>query len=120
MDNFDEMEEPVMVSRTGKRKRREPQNSARSRAKNARYSGEGLVPRVTCRHNDTGFCTAGTLNENDLEYIMFTVFMFTVVYSVVLLHFHIINFQRWTYRVLRRNYGWTYRVLQPMSIKDVN
>ena len=28
---------------------------------------------------------------------MFTVFMFTVVYSVVLLHFHIINFQRWTY-----------------------
>ena len=27
-----------------------------------------MVPRVACRH-DTGFCTAGTLNENDLEYI---------------------------------------------------
>ena len=42
MDNFDEMEEPVMVSPTGKRKRHQTQNSARSRAKNARYSGEGL------------------------------------------------------------------------------
>ena len=34
-------------------------------------------------------------NRKAAEYNEYTVFMFTVVYSVVLLHFHIINFQRW-------------------------
>jgi len=50
MENFDEMDEAVMLSPQGKRKRRQPKNSARAMAKSARHSGNDIVPRVSCRH----------------------------------------------------------------------
>ncbi|XP_041362797.1 uncharacterized protein LOC121378605 [Gigantopelta aegis] len=68
METYDAVDEPVMLSPTGKRKRRRPRSSARSIAKTARYSGKGLIPRLTCTHKNA-LCTAGTLNENDLAYI---------------------------------------------------
>ncbi|CAM1328338.1 Uncharacterised protein g9739 [Pycnogonum litorale] len=65
---FDEMDEYVIESPTGKRKRRNPLNSSRQVKKNARYSGENKIPTLSCNHNSSN-CKASTLSENDLNYV---------------------------------------------------
>ncbi len=49
-------------------KRYLPQNSARYKAKENRYSRNGLVACVACTHNSSS-CSAVTLKEFDLLYI---------------------------------------------------
>ncbi|XP_052427306.1 uncharacterized protein LOC127969418 [Carassius gibelio] len=65
---YDEMDEPILMTSNGRRKRRLPQNSSRYKAKVNRYSGNGLVASVACTHN-TSWCRAVTLKESDLFYI---------------------------------------------------
>lgn len=62
------MDEPILMTSNGRRKRRLPQNSSRYKAKVNRYSGNGLVASVACTHN-TSWCGAVTLKESDLFYI---------------------------------------------------
>ncbi|KAK9976438.1 hypothetical protein ABG768_021643 [Culter alburnus] len=61
---YDEMDEHVLVSVTGKRKR----SSARSLAKEKRYSGNEKISRIACKHNSVS-CAAVTLTETDITYI---------------------------------------------------
>lgn len=62
------MDEPVILTLNGRRKRCLPQNSARYKEKENRYSGNGLVASVACTHNSSS-CSAATLKESDLLYI---------------------------------------------------
>ncbi len=62
------MYEPVLLTLNGRRKRYLPQNSAHYKAKENRYSGNGLVTSVACTHNSSS-CSAVTLKESDLLYI---------------------------------------------------
>ena len=68
MENFDEIDEPVLLSPSEKKRRRRPENSAHALAKRARYSGDEKIPRVSCTHKAC-VCPASTLTENDLAYI---------------------------------------------------
>ena len=68
MEKFDEIDEPVLLSPSGKKRRRQHENSARALAKRPRYSGDEKIPRVSCTHK-AGVCTASTLTKNDLVYI---------------------------------------------------
>lgn len=61
---YDEM----VVSVTGKRKRRQTRNSARCKAKEKRYSGTDRISRIACKHNSVS-CAAVTLTETDITYI---------------------------------------------------
>ncbi|XP_055064736.2 uncharacterized protein [Misgurnus anguillicaudatus] len=69
MEECDEMDEYVTVAVPGKRKRRYADNSARSRAKENRYSGVDKIPQVACTHNNSVTCRAGALTEADITYI---------------------------------------------------
>lgn len=51
-----------------KKKHRYPENSARNKAKENRYSGNGADANIACTHNGTS-CAAVTLTEADLSYI---------------------------------------------------
>ncbi len=61
------MDEPVLLTLNGRRKCYLPQNAARYKAKENRYSGNGLVSSVACTHNSSS-CSAVTLKESDLLY----------------------------------------------------
>lgn len=65
---YDEMDEPVLLTLNSRRKRYLPQNSARYKAKESRYSGNGSVSSVACVRNSFS-CSAVTLKESDLLYI---------------------------------------------------
>ncbi|KAA0703634.1 hypothetical protein E1301_Tti015520 [Triplophysa tibetana] len=69
MEVYDEMDKYVTVSVTGKRKRRQQHNSARSKAKENRYSASDRIPRVRCTHSNGVLCRADTLTETDITYI---------------------------------------------------
>lgn len=62
------MDEPVLLTLNGRRKRHLPQNSARHKAKENRYSGNGLVASVACTRNSSS-CSAVTLKGSDLLYV---------------------------------------------------
>ena len=69
MNNFDDISEPVVLSPTGRKKRRCPDGSGRSVSKKGRHSALGKVPSIACVHNvglqDT--CVATTVSENELD-----------------------------------------------------
>ena len=67
MVNFDEIDEPVLLSPSEKKRRRRPENSARALSERDTVVTKE-IPRVSCTHK-AGVCPASTLTENDLAYI---------------------------------------------------
>ncbi len=52
MDNFDELDEPV-ISSSGRKIKIKAETFSRNLAKVARYNGEGKAPCSACNHNHT-------------------------------------------------------------------
>ena len=67
MNNFDDISEPVVLSPTGRKKRRCPDESERSVSKKGRHSALGKVPSIACVHNVQDTCVATTVSENELN-----------------------------------------------------
>ena len=67
MNNFDGMDEPVMVSAVGKKRKPSKSNHVREEIKKMRHSGGGKMSAVSCSHKKaTNFCHADTLTPGDL------------------------------------------------------
>lgn len=71
MDNgvgYDEMEEPVLPSPTGRKNKRRPDSYVRNIEKRMRHSGQGTTPSIACQHTNTSSsrCQAFVLKEEDI------------------------------------------------------
>ena len=67
MNQFDGMDEPVIVSVVGKKRKPSKSNHEREKNKKMRHSGGGKMPAVKCSHKKaTNFCHADTLTPGDL------------------------------------------------------
>ena len=53
MNNFDGIDEPVVVSAVGKKRKPSKSNHLREEIKKMRHSGGGKMPAVTCCHSHT-------------------------------------------------------------------
>ena len=51
MNTFDEIEEPVVLSPDGRKRRRTPENHKRAKSKQMRHSGGGKIPASSCTHD---------------------------------------------------------------------
>ena len=51
MNTFDEIEEPVVLSLDGRKRRRAPENHKRAKSKQMRHSGGGKIPASSCTHD---------------------------------------------------------------------
>ncbi|XP_061746904.1 uncharacterized protein LOC133545391 isoform X2 [Nerophis ophidion] len=69
MEASAEMDEPVVLSTQGRKKKRMPEGSARALAKKARHSGDGKLQTIACAHNNNAMCVASTLSPEDLAYM---------------------------------------------------
>lgn len=65
MDGFDDADEPVLMSPTGRKRRSNPDSSKRAVAKRERHSGQGHTLRVSCEHNSS-WCAGATLSTDDV------------------------------------------------------
>lgn len=68
MDNFDDIDEPVVLSPAGRKRKCKPGTHARSIAKKARHSGAGKIAHISCTHNARNVCMATSLSDDDLKY----------------------------------------------------
>ena len=67
MNQFDGMDEPVMVSAVGKKRKPSKSNHQREKNKKMRHSGGGKMPAVTCSDKKaTNFGHTDTLTPGDL------------------------------------------------------
>ena len=64
LDLFDETEEAVVLSPSGRKKKRKPDTYARNVAKKARHSGG--IPSIACCHNTAKVCLAATLSPEEI------------------------------------------------------
>ncbi|KAK0154986.1 hypothetical protein N1851_002689 [Merluccius polli] len=64
--DYDEMDEPVLVTANGRKRRCRPLSSSRCKAKINRYSGEGSVATTACRHKSS-LCAAVTLTPTSRD-----------------------------------------------------
>lgn len=69
MNTFDGINEPVVVSAVGKKRKPSKNNHLRENVKKMRHSGGGKMPAVTCTHKKSlkNFCHADTLTPDDLR-----------------------------------------------------
>ena len=69
MANFDDLDEQVLCSPVGRKRKLNPENHARNKAKKARYSGAGENTSIRRTHNRPrpieGFCVATILTDED-------------------------------------------------------
>ena len=68
MENFDDIDEPVVLSPVGRKKRANSANSARSVSKQMRHSGAGRIASISCVHKARNVCMATSLSEDDLKF----------------------------------------------------
>ncbi len=80
MDNFDELDEPV-ISSSGCKIKIKAETFSRSLAKAARYNGEGKALCIVCNHihtvydhNNNNFCQASTLSSEEITKIKRVIF----------------------------------------------
>ncbi len=67
MNNFYRINEPVVVSAVGKKRKPSKSNHLREEIKKTRHSGGGKMPAVACAHTTAShFCHADTLTSGDL------------------------------------------------------
>ncbi len=67
MNNFDGIDEPVVVSAVGKKRKPSKSNHLREEIKKMKHSGGGKMPAVACSHTTaSNFCHADTLTSGDL------------------------------------------------------
>ncbi|KAL1276037.1 hypothetical protein QQF64_035660 [Cirrhinus molitorella] len=67
MYNFDGIEEPVVVSSVGKKRKPSKDNHEREVRKRVRNSGGGKIPAIACSHSESkNFCHADKLTADDL------------------------------------------------------
>ncbi|XP_030609214.1 uncharacterized protein LOC115796882 [Archocentrus centrarchus] len=65
---LEEIDEPVLQTVNSRKRRHQPENAARTEAKENRYSGSRCVPSIACNHNSPA-CAAASLTETDLGHI---------------------------------------------------
>jgi hypothetical protein len=75
MNDFDGIDERVVISPLGRKKRRCPEQSARSVSKKGRHSAVGKIPLISCEHNVQGMCVATRLSG---DYLLR---LFNILYS---------------------------------------
>lgn len=69
MEQFDELEERVMLSPVGRKRKRDLNNNKRAREKKFRHSGGGTIPSVNCKHeNVVNVCLANRLSSDDIAH----------------------------------------------------
>ncbi|XP_041365380.1 uncharacterized protein LOC121380568 [Gigantopelta aegis] len=68
MENFDDIDETVVLSPIGRKRENNSGNSGRSLAKNARHSGAEKPASISCVHNVRNVCLATSLSNDDLTY----------------------------------------------------
>lgn len=68
MANFDETDEPVMPSPSGRKKKRQADTYKRNVEKKARHSSTGKVPSIACLRTHR-LCRAATISAEDTTYI---------------------------------------------------
>ena len=56
MNTFDEIEEPVVLSPDGRKRRRTPENHKRAKSKQMRHSGGGKSPQVRAHMTPMNVC----------------------------------------------------------------
>ncbi len=73
MDNFDELDEP-MISSSGRKRKIKAETFSRSLAKAVRYNGEGKALCIACNHihtvydhNNSNLCQASTLSSEEID-----------------------------------------------------
>ncbi len=82
MDNFDELDEPV-ISSSGRKRKIKAETFSRSLAKAARYNGEGKALCIVRNHihtvydhNNNNVCQASTLSSKEITKIKQVFFFF--------------------------------------------
>ena len=58
MEDFDDMDEAVVLLPIGRKKRNNARNSVHSIAKKSRHSGDGKIASISCAHNVRNVCMA--------------------------------------------------------------
>lgn len=79
MDNgigYDDIQEQVRVSPSGRKSKRKPEEYSRQVAKRLRHSASGKSPAIACRHDKSTSCQAATVSEEDIYKT------FTSIYSM--------------------------------------
>ncbi|CAL9689385.1 unnamed protein product [Knipowitschia caucasica] len=68
MNNFDDIDEPVVISAIGRKRKPSKDNHSRETIKGMKHSGGGKMPAVICKHTkDSNFCNADTLTPGDIQ-----------------------------------------------------
>ena len=67
MNTFDEIEEPVVLSPDGRKRRRTQGNPKRAKDKQMRHSGGGKIPVISCTQDTVeNVCMVGKLTNEDI------------------------------------------------------
>ena len=68
MESFDELDEQVVLSPSGRKQKPDKSNTARENKKKSRHDGSAKKPFIACTHNTHNQCLARTLAPEDLTY----------------------------------------------------
>ena len=73
MDNgineYDELDEPVVSSPQGRKRKRDSSHYAKNVEKRLRHSGMSIEPTIACNHKVQSTCLAASLTEDDLNFL---------------------------------------------------
>ena len=103
MNNFDGIEEPVVVSSVGKKRKPSKDNHEREVRKRVRNSGGGKIPAIACSHSESkNFCHADKLTADDLVKNFDTLLHTESEFLLM----------KWICSILGKNVLWIYCILE--------